>query len=890
MPTSYTGRLRGTKSPDEFESLCRDILIKQYNKSSSPFEDTFSRLGCSGQRQDGIDIYCDLDNGKRIVAQCKNYDPRKPPTHRILLDTIVEDIELANTAFTVDTFVVMTALKRDSYIEKFVSTLNATKKYAFPIRFLFWDDIETILFDNSNRELLEKYDPELFSRADRTDEVLSAIEKLQEQVSLGFKFKTTVKNDDATKVKERLDNALRTLAFACELNVGADTAQRVVNRFISSFNELGDITKYDALDEIIEECFEIALRVEANYDLDFSAHRRYLEYLNARHKASKAIDVEERIIKKLEKDTSPYSLEVAKAYGRLAAKCLHVSHCTCKGFLAIKSGLSCWENLAETRLSDEETIELSRFMDTVAQFFAFDAEPYINSKENRISEDHSDWFFLSDIQVQMIGVVALIVKNGRCFINFNEIGFPKMYEMLDNSNSFGFHIRQVYDKIEQGDKTLVLYPVDNGIFVAEFYALTSFALIAGLLVNSVTVPHGDIATTINTTALIAGWEKRVEIQKELYLEAIRHIENQENSKKQSFSLSLAYHNFGQFALEQDDPAIAEIYFTMSLDEEKKRAQEYNEFTNKTLALAHISLAHLFATEKKNLESIQQYEEAKAVFELIEKSDIDPETYNREYARCLIALAEQYRMSWIIEAREIGFYSLDNANKSISALQKALDICQEKYESAIDVYGSLLVDLDIEIAQNYAWFQEDYQDKTTTDVFVEKAIEVCEDMMLRKSDAYYGAFKKIISYLYYTVDITPQLTDREVIERNLSRGQKYFENILTFLENKIENKEICPTILYPSWVHQRTDFILCSDGSFFEWLSRFETVYFMCASNLCSIYVRRDNVKKAKELCQKAKVFATHLENNVSIFLYEEEMRKIEKLEIELITRDESDDE
>ncbi|MDR0307708.1 MAG: hypothetical protein LBI42_12840 [Chitinispirillales bacterium] len=718
------------KSEDEFESVCAEILTEHFKR-------IFSRYGRKGQRQSGIDIYCDTENGKRIVAQCKNH---LSPNPNGFVKQIEDDIKSAVVKFNIDTFVIMTALDRDTKIQNFISTLS--HNYQFTIELWFWEDIQEKIL--SNADLYDKYYLSLNTSTitkgvneanAKLDELHSEIENLKKQALLGFKSKMIIESDEEIKSKERLDNVLRVLELACELSVGADNALRTVNKFISLFNELGDIVKKDSLAEITKKCFDIAVQIEVSHDLDFTAHQKYLEWLNVRNDVSRAIDVEECIIKRLEKDNSSDLFEIAKAYGRLTNKCLNVPHCTSKGFLAIENSLSCWDKLARKRLSDEETIEFSRFMDIVAQFFAFDSEPYINSEERNIDEWRTDWLFLSSIQIQVINIIVKIVKGGRFFIKFDEIGFPKMLEMLERGNAFLFHMQQVYDLSEQKNEMRILYPVNNGIFAGEFYALTSFALVAGLLVNGVQVPIGDIATTINTTALIAGREKRIEIQKKLYLEAIRYIEKQKNSEEQCFRLSLAYNNFGTFALQQNDFTTAEIYYRLSLDEVKKRSYEYNKPNNKLLALANISMANLYAYVGKNSDSIQKYEDAKVVFELLEKSEIDPETFNIEYVRCLINLAEQYRMSWINESKETGFYSLDNANKSILALQKALDICQEKYESAVDVYGTLFVNLGIEIAQNYAWFQEDHKSKTTTDVFIEEAIEVCKDVMLRKSKAY-----------------------------------------------------------------------------------------------------------------------------------------------------------
>ena len=67
MPTVPKDRLPSPKIAEVFEQLCEDILNAVYSESK------FVLYGRSGQKQHGIDIYSDTTDGKRIVAQCKNY-------------------------------------------------------------------------------------------------------------------------------------------------------------------------------------------------------------------------------------------------------------------------------------------------------------------------------------------------------------------------------------------------------------------------------------------------------------------------------------------------------------------------------------------------------------------------------------------------------------------------------------------------------------------------------------------------------------------------------------------------------------------------------------------------------------------------------------------------
>ena len=863
MPTKPLMQLPKIKSEAEFESICTDILTGHYKR-------TFSRYGRKGQKQYGIDIYCDIENKKKIVAQCKNYLSSKPNN----FDTQIEnDIKSATAKFNIDTFVIMTALDRDTRIQDFVTELNG--KYQFSIELWFWEDIQEKIL--SDIDLLVKHYPSFV--------ISNIIEKLQ----LGFKSKTTVESEEEIKSKERLGNVLRILELACESDIEADDAQRMVKKFISSFNELGDIVKKDSLAEITEKCFDIAIQVEVSHDLDFTAHQKYLEWLYARNNTSRAIDIQEQIIKKLEKDNPSDWFKIAKDYGKLADKCLYVPQCTIKGFAIIEKTLDYWINIIRSSLSDEETLELAGFMCTLAKFFDFEAQPYMNSEESRISEGRPDFACMGRIQLQVYHVVERMIKRDKYFINFDEVGFPIMYKTLNCSSAFQTLIQLIRGKIEDESGTYIYYTFDNASFCAEFYALTSFSLIAGLIAKDVQVPLGYIAVPINTLTIILSRGKRTANEKDLHLEAIRYIENLKNSEEQCLRLSLAYKNYGVWASRNNDFATTERYYRLSLDEVKKRSNEYNKPINKTLALAHMSLANLYAYAGKNSDSIQQYEKAKAVFELLEKSGTDPETYNIDYVRCLKDLAEQYRISWFNENQETGSFTTKYAGKSMAGLSKARSICVEQYESAIDTYGPLFIDVDIEFAHNLAWL-EPVLDKTAnkSEDLVKDAIMICKDMISRKSEAYYPPFRRVIEYLQTYISICPELAqEQETVERIFKQATECFVDVIDFIECGIKNGEIDPKFLYPSWVYMRTDFALLSDRGFFEWLNEFETVYFMCVSNLCSVYIQQGEVDKVKEQCQKAKVFAEYLKNNVSVFLYEEEIRKIEKLEADLILQRES---
>ena len=63
MPTFPLMQLPKTKSAEEFEAMCADVLADIYNME-------FSFYGRKGQKQHGIDL---VSSSGYIVAQCKNY-------------------------------------------------------------------------------------------------------------------------------------------------------------------------------------------------------------------------------------------------------------------------------------------------------------------------------------------------------------------------------------------------------------------------------------------------------------------------------------------------------------------------------------------------------------------------------------------------------------------------------------------------------------------------------------------------------------------------------------------------------------------------------------------------------------------------------------------------
>ena len=146
MPTSPIMILPKSRSSEEFESICRDVLKSIYNMD-------FVLYGRKGQKQYGIDLYAKSTNESYIVVQCKNYNKN---SSKKFCSQFCDDIESSsNLEFKIKKFIVMTALDRDAKIQEFVSEYST----PFPVSVLFWDDIQDELC--SNKKLLKKYYPHI---------------------------------------------------------------------------------------------------------------------------------------------------------------------------------------------------------------------------------------------------------------------------------------------------------------------------------------------------------------------------------------------------------------------------------------------------------------------------------------------------------------------------------------------------------------------------------------------------------------------------------------------------------------------------------------------------------------------------------------------------------
>lgn len=150
MPTPHSIQLPKSRSAEEFEYLCSDVL-----KDKLSIE--FKLYGRSGQAQHGIDLFAESNSalGKYVIAQCKNYFGETKSSE--LIRKIKDDIRSASqqTSFMIEKFFAMTSYNRDCSIQNELAKLR--HQYIFPIDIMFWEDIQVVIANNP--QLLHKYYP-----------------------------------------------------------------------------------------------------------------------------------------------------------------------------------------------------------------------------------------------------------------------------------------------------------------------------------------------------------------------------------------------------------------------------------------------------------------------------------------------------------------------------------------------------------------------------------------------------------------------------------------------------------------------------------------------------------------------------------------------------------
>lgn len=118
----------------DFQDLVVQIASMQYKP------DSVQDYGRQGQRQNGIDVYAEAWDKKKIGIQCKE-------TKGKLDKNVVEEDADAAKGFSqkLNLFVIATTHRRDKHLQDWVMELNTSGKYPFRVRIDFWDDFQTYI-------------------------------------------------------------------------------------------------------------------------------------------------------------------------------------------------------------------------------------------------------------------------------------------------------------------------------------------------------------------------------------------------------------------------------------------------------------------------------------------------------------------------------------------------------------------------------------------------------------------------------------------------------------------------------------------------------------------------------------------------------------------------
>lgn len=132
MPTYADLKVAPPRSWDEFEAITCSSAKNRWNNPD------FTRHGRQGQRQDGVDVYGNDNEGKLVGLQCKN--TISGVTEAVIAEEI-ENAEAFKPALT--HLYIATTADTDRKAQSAVRNLSAAREAAgkFAVSILFWTDI-----------------------------------------------------------------------------------------------------------------------------------------------------------------------------------------------------------------------------------------------------------------------------------------------------------------------------------------------------------------------------------------------------------------------------------------------------------------------------------------------------------------------------------------------------------------------------------------------------------------------------------------------------------------------------------------------------------------------------------------------------------------------------
>ena len=116
-------------------------------------EGTVREYGRQGQRQDGVDVYGEMHNGEHLGVQCKEMQPGRKLTQRLIQ---TEADKARDFKPGLNTFVLATTLPEDTAMHQAVTTLNQSGAYPFRITYWSWKHFNDVL-NRSNQVVQDSY-------------------------------------------------------------------------------------------------------------------------------------------------------------------------------------------------------------------------------------------------------------------------------------------------------------------------------------------------------------------------------------------------------------------------------------------------------------------------------------------------------------------------------------------------------------------------------------------------------------------------------------------------------------------------------------------------------------------------------------------------------------
>ncbi len=117
---------------DEFEEFCLRFYRKHLQREG------LSRYGKRGERQDGIDIFDQLNMTPVVAIQCKHHEPTKQLTATEIQDEVKK---AKGSVIKLNRYIIVTSARRSRRAHDTVVALNADGQVKFQVEVHFWEDI-----------------------------------------------------------------------------------------------------------------------------------------------------------------------------------------------------------------------------------------------------------------------------------------------------------------------------------------------------------------------------------------------------------------------------------------------------------------------------------------------------------------------------------------------------------------------------------------------------------------------------------------------------------------------------------------------------------------------------------------------------------------------------